>query len=295
MCARYSLRLQRHIRIRPVCLISFSLGAQVLHLLVRGGGSGLEDGFAPLAAVSPQGSHQVEETLVAVPDSSGGRPTGKVGPSLLAADLSNLEGEAQRVLTAGADFIHLDVMDGNYVRGAFSFGPMVVQSLRSHLPHAFLDVHLYVTDPGRYVEELAEAGATRLTFHFEAVTNHKEIVARARSLGLLVGLALAPSTPVDEQVLSLARFFDSILVLTVSPGFGGQAFMPEVLPKLEKLRAAFPGKALEVDGGVNAETVVLAAAAGANEAVAGTAVFRSADPASLIRHMRSHLAGSKRS
>lgn len=208
---------------------------------------------------------------------------------MLAADLANLGREARRVLRAGADFLHLDLCDGNWVPGAFSFGPMVVKALRSHLPRAFLDVHLYVTDPASYVAELAAAGATRFTFHIEAVQAPEALVTHARSLGMLVGLALAPDTPVDARVLGVAALCDAVLVLTVHPGFGGQAFMPEMLPKLRRLREAFPGKALEVDGGINAETVALAAAAGANEAVAGTAVFRSKHPAALIRHMQQSL------
>lgn len=220
-------------------------------------------------------------------------PVARVGPSVLAADLANLAGEAQRALAAGADYLHLDVFDGNWVQGAFSFGPMVVKALRAHVPGAFLDVHLCVVDPDRYVEELAAAGADRVTFHYEATSSPKRLAVRIRSLGIQAGLALAPDTPASPEVLDAARYAELVLAMTVSPGFGGQGFMTEVLPKVRQLRAAFPGKAIEVDGGVNTQTGQLAGAAGASEAVAGTAVFRADDPAAVIQGIRNGLfAGS---
>jgi len=212
-----------------------------------------------------------------------------VGPSLLAGDLANLSGEALRVVEAGADYVHLDVFDGNWIPGAFSFGPMVVKALRRHVPTAYLDAHLCVTGPGRYAEALAEAGANRFTFHVEAVDDPVGLAEHVRALGMEVGLALAPSTQLTPELLEIVPFFDVVLIMTVEPGFGGQAFLPEVLPKLARLRERFPGKALEVDGGVTAETAGLAARAGASEAVAGTAVFRAADPAAVIRLLRRSL------
>mmetsp|Transcript_92333 Transcript_92333/g.214560 ORF Transcript_92333/g.214560 Transcript_92333/m.214560 type:complete len:308 (+) Transcript_92333:19-942(+) len=219
------------------------------------------------------------------------RPPAKVGPSLLAGDLANLAGEAQRAMHAGADFLHLDIFDGHWIRGAFTFGPMVVKALRAHVPTALLDAHLCVTGPERYVEALAEAGVDRFTFHVEAVEDPQALAKHVHALGMQAGLALAPSTPLDEDILALVPSFDVVLVMTVQPGFGGQHFLPEVLPKLAKLRSAFPGKALEVDGGVSPRTVKMAAAAGANEAVAGTAVFRADDPVVVIQQLREGLEG----
>jgi len=208
---------------------------------------------------------------------------------LLAGDLSAIAKEAAWAVRAGADFVHLDIFDGNWVPGAFTFGPMVVKALRKHVPKAFLDVHLCVTKPEQYVEELASAGVDRVTAHIEALKDPAATAAHIHSLGMLAGLALSPQTPVDSKVLELARHFDVVLVMTVPPGFGGQSFMMEVLPKVSQLRAAFPSKALEVDGGVNSETIVLAAAAGASEVVAGTAVFKANRPRRVIREMREHL------
>mmetsp|Transcript_18688 Transcript_18688/g.51280 ORF Transcript_18688/g.51280 Transcript_18688/m.51280 type:complete len:314 (-) Transcript_18688:60-1001(-) len=236
-------------------------------------------------AVEPRGdTGPPEESLV--------RPSPRVGPSVLASDLANLAGESQRAIAAGADFLHLDIFDGNWIPGAFSFGPMVVKSLRAHVPSAFLDAHLCVMEPARYVEELAQAGVNRFTFHIEAVSEPQALAARVRSLGMQVGLAIAPATPVDSRVLAVAPFFDVVLVMTVSPGFGGQKFLPNMLPKVKLLRATFPGKPIEVDGGINEQTVDVAAAAGASEAVAGTAVFTAEDPARVILHLRRSLARS---
>jgi len=203
--------------------------------------------------------------------------------------LSNIAAETQRMVSAGADFVHLDIFDGHWIRGAFTFGPMVVKALRARVPGAFLDAHLCVTEPARYIEELADAGADRFTFHVEAVPDPRAVARRVRAAGMKVGLALSPDTPAKGRVMDLAAHFDVVLVMTVRPGFGGQAFMPEVLSKVRELRSAFPDLPIEVDGGVNAETISLAAAAGASEAVAGTAVFRAEDPAATIRDLRERL------
>ncbi|CAK9093905.1 unnamed protein product [Durusdinium trenchii] len=222
----------------------------------------------------------------------GPAPKVRVGPSVLAGDLSMLAKETRRVLRAGADFVHLDVFDGNWVKGAFTFGPMVVKALRAHEPSAYLDVHLCVTQPAQYLEELAKAGASRVLLHFEALGSvhvAKAAAQLAHQLGLEVGLALAPQTSVSREVLEAAEGFDVVLCMTVPPGFGGQAFMPEVLPKLRELRETFPGKSLEVDGGVTVRTAALAAAAGANEAVAGSAVFGAKDLRKSIRELRNSL------
>eukprot|EP00933_Yihiella_yeosuensis_P033825 TRINITY_DN2744_c4_g1_i1.p1 TRINITY_DN2744_c4_g1~~TRINITY_DN2744_c4_g1_i1.p1 ORF type:complete len:315 (+),score=64.24 TRINITY_DN2744_c4_g1_i1:70-945(+) len=233
---------------------------------------------AALMMRSPVGSVDVDDD-----------PPLRVGPSILAGDLANIGNDAKRVVRAGADYIHLDVFDGNWIPGAFTFGPLVVKALRSYVPKAFLDAHLCVTNPERYIEEMAEAGVNRVTLHFEAMSDAVSAAKRAHSMGMEVGLAIAPKTPIDEEVLKLVEYFDVVLVMTVLPGFGGQQFMTEMLPKVSKLRAAFPHKAIEVDGGVNEQTAVLAAAAGANEAVAGTSVFRAKNVRKAIRALRKSL------
>lgn len=157
---------------------------------------------------------------------------------------------------------------------------------------AFLDAHLCVTEPARYIEELADAGADRFTFHFEAVDDPARVAAGVHAAGMEAGLALSPNTTVNEHILALASHFDVVNIMTVHPGFGGQAFMQEVLPKITELREAFPSLPIEVDGGVNEHTVELAAAAGASEVVAGTSVFRAKDPAAMIRELRQKLVHS---
>lgn len=213
----------------------------------------------------------------------------RVGPSVLAGDLSDISGEAQKVVQAGADYVHLDVFDGNWIPGAFTFGPMVIKALQRHVPGAFLDVHLCVTNPVQYLRELAQIGVSRVTVHIEAIRDPAAVAEQGRSLGLSMGLAIAPSTPATAQLLQVAQFFDLILVMTVPPGFGGQAFMPEVLPKVEALRARYPEKAVEVDGGVNVQTARLAGKAGANEAVAGTSVFKAQNVLRAIQDLRRSL------
>ncbi|CAL1148208.1 unnamed protein product [Cladocopium goreaui] len=223
-------------------------------------------------------------------------PQVRVGPSVLAGDLAMLATETRRALRAGADFVHLDVFDGNWIKGAFTFGPMVVRALRRHEPKAYLDVHLCVTQPAQYLDELAKAGASRVLLHFEALDRSpavaKAAAQLAHQLGMEVGLALAPQTHLDSDVLEAAESFDAVLAMTVTPGFGGQAFMHEVLPKVHQLREAFPHKSLEVDGGITVRTAALAAAAGANEAVAGTAVFGAKDLRRAIRDLRKSLERS---
>ncbi|CAE7226187.1 unnamed protein product [Symbiodinium natans] len=218
----------------------------------------------------------------------------RVGPSVLAGDLSNLAFETHRVIRAGADYVHLDMFDGNWIKGAFTFGPMVVKAIRHHEPLAYLDVHLCVLHPEQYLEEMKNAGASRVTLHFEALSDSRAAAERAHGLGLEVGLALAPETFLDESLLSVAELFDAVLVMTVPPGFGGQAFMPEMLPKIRRLREAFPTKALEVDGGVTPTTAAMAAAAGANEAVAGSSVFHSHSLRRAIRELRHSLEQGQR-
>ena len=250
--------------------------------------------FIWLLGVLPTWQPETVETMVTSASplrvSAGGSQQGslsalpiRVGPSVLAGDLSKLAFETRRVIRAGADYIHLDMFDGNWVQGAFTFGPMVVKALRDHEPRAYFDVHLCVMRPEEYLEEMKHIGVSRVTLHFEATRDPGAAANRAHGLGLEIGLALAPETQVDEKLLSIAELFDVVLVMTVPPGFGGQSFMPEMLPKLRQLREVFPTKALEVDGGVTPTTAALAAAAGANEAVAGSSVFHSRNLRRAIR------------
>ena len=213
----------------------------------------------------------------------------RTSPSILAADFANLEREIRRAEAAGADYIHIDVMDGIFVPN-ISIGVPVVASVRkvTELP---LDVHLMITRPGRYVDAFCDAGADILTLHVEADTEGeiRDALRRTRAHGVRPSLSVKPGTPA-EALLPFLPLCGMVLVMTVEPGFGGQKFMADMLPKVTALRqeidAHFPGCELEVDGGVNAQTAQLCTQAGADVLVAGSAFFGAADPAALIREIK---------
>mmetsp|Transcript_37265 Transcript_37265/g.49117 ORF Transcript_37265/g.49117 Transcript_37265/m.49117 type:complete len:294 (-) Transcript_37265:473-1354(-) len=215
----------------------------------------------------------------------------KIGPSILAADMSRMAAEAQRILDCGADYIHLDVFDGHFCEN-LTFGPPVVKCLRGHVKDAILSVHLSVTHPDRWIDAMADAGADVFTFHIEAEGDPAAIIKKIKVSGMLAGCAVAPSTPV-EQVLPYAQDLDLILLMTVEPGFGGQNFQYKVLEKVKKLRELYPELILEVDGGLNLETVPVAAGAGANWFVSGTTIFNAANPSKVIADFRSKISSSQ--
>jgi ribulose-phosphate 3-epimerase len=214
----------------------------------------------------------------------------RINPSILAADFANLESEVARVSTA--DLVHVDVMDNHFVPN-LTFGLQMVTALQrvSPLP---LDVHLMIDDPARWAPGYAEAGAFSVTFHVEATDRPIELARTLRSLGARAGIALKPGTSADPY-LDILTEFDQVLVMTVEPGFGGQAFMEATMPKLAGLRAAADGTGadvwLQVDGGIDLDTIVIAREAGADTFVAGSAIFRSVDPASRIEELRAAADG----
>ena len=217
-------------------------------------------------------------------------PTIKIAPSILSADFTRLGDEVRQALDGGAEYIHVDVMDGVFVPN-ISIGVPVVKSLRRAFPGAFLDVHLMITRPVRYVDAFADAGASLLTFHVEAdePENIGAAIAAAKSRNLGVCLSVKPKTPA-ESLAPWLDLLDMILVMTVEPGFGGQSFMFDQLPKIRELRGEIKRHGfscdLEVDGGIAPDTAPLAVEAGANVLVAGSAVFGKADRAAAIRELR---------
>lgn len=213
----------------------------------------------------------------------------KIAPSVLAADLANLGAEVEQIRLGGADFVHFDVMDGCFVPN-ISMGVPVLRSLRK-ATDLFLDVHLMIDRPLRYVDAFCKAGADLVNFHVEADTEENLLLAieKARALGKKTGVTLKPATPA-EAILPYLPLVDLVLVMTVEPGFGGQSFMFDQLPKVTRVReladAIHPDCEVEVDGGVDAETAPLCIRAGASVLVAGSSVFGKADRAAAIRALR---------
>ena len=212
----------------------------------------------------------------------------RINPSILAADFVNLERDLGSIATA--DLVHVDVMD-NHFGPNLTFGPQMVGRIQDVSPIP-LDVHLMIDDPDRWAPGYAELGAFSVTFHAEAAADPVALARRLRAIGARAGIALKPGTPVDGDVVLLAEF-DQGLVMIVEPGFGGQSFMVETMPKLRSLREAVEARGLDVwlqvDGGITEETIVTAAENGADTFVAGSSVFRG-EPAERIAGLRAAVA-----
>ena len=213
----------------------------------------------------------------------------KIAPSILSADFAALGEAIARVETGGADQLHVDVMDGRFVPN-ITIGPLVVAAIRTRtrLP---LDVHLMIVEPERYLAEFARAGADSLTVHAEACPHLSRTLAQIRELGARAGVALNPSTP-PEVLEYVLDDLDLVLVMSVNPGFGGQAFIPSAYAKIRRLRAMLGARPVEVsvDGGVKLEHVGPLAEEGVSVVVAGSAIFQAADPAEMVKNMRSAAA-----
>ncbi len=222
-------------------------------------------------------------------------PAALIAPSILAADFSRLGEEVRAVDAAGADWIHVDVMDGRFVPN-ISFGPDVVRAIRRNTQKP-INLHLMIVEPERYLETFVEAGADHLLVQAEpgSTIHLHRVLSRIRELGRKAGVVLDPATPPElvEYVLPLC---DVILVMTVNPGFGGQAFLPDMLPKIRRLRTMCLDRGLspviEVDGGQGPDTVARAVAAGATALVAGSSIFHTPDYAAAIRGLREAAAGA---
>jgi ribulose-phosphate 3-epimerase len=214
-----------------------------------------------------------------------------IAPSILSADFSRLGEEIQAVIEAGADWIHLDVMDGHFVPN-ITIGPPVIQSLRKLTDLPF-DVHLMITQPERYLEDFAAAGANVISVHAEVSPHLHRTLTEIRRLGCQAGVVLNPSTP-PEAIEYVLEDVDMVLLMTVNPGFGGQKFISAVVPKLVKLRQAIDklhlAITIEVDGGVNLDTIKTLAKAGADIYVAGSAIFGEPDYKATITAMRELIA-----
>ena len=214
----------------------------------------------------------------------------KVAASILSADFANLHKDCTRLLEAGADVMHFDVMDGHFVPN-ISYGAPVLTCLHAALPDVFYDVHLMISDPARYAADFAKAGADLITFHLEAVPDTvEEVIAAIRATGCQVGISIRPGTPV-EAVFPYLGVVDLILVMSVEPGFGGQKFLPTTPARIAAIRAERArlgcNTLIEVDGGINTVTGPQCIEAGVDWLVAGNSLFRAEAPAAVVRVLHS--------
>lgn len=211
-------------------------------------------------------------------------PDIKIAPSILASDFSSLGEEVESVISAGADMIHFDVMDGHFVPN-ITIGPPVVASLRRHCTVP-MDVHLMIADPDAYAESFVHAGADRISFHIEAAQHPHRLIRKIHELGCEAGIVLNPGTS-HEEIEYVVGLVDMVLVMTVNPGFGGQEFIPEMIEKIQCVREMLGDRDLQVDGGIDDRTAREVVEAGANVLVAGSYIFGSTSYSEAIDRLKS--------
>ncbi|KAA1468725.1 ribulose-phosphate 3-epimerase [Dentipellis sp. KUC8613] len=212
-------------------------------------------------------------------------PRAIISPSVLASDFGQLNAECKRMIKGGAEWLHMDVMDGHFVPN-ITMGAPILACVSKGVPGIFMDCHMMVAQPEKWVKDIAEAGGALYCFHIEATTDPVSLIHLIHEHKMRAGVAISPDTPSTAISDEVGEFADMLLVMTVYPGRGGQKFIERCVPKVAELRARFPDKDIEVDGGVGPKTIDVCANAGSNVIVAGTAIFGAAEPEQVIAGLK---------
>jgi len=212
-------------------------------------------------------------------------PPAIIAPSVLASDFGQLTAECKRMIIGGAQWLHMDVMDGHFVPN-ITMGAPILSCVHKGVPGIFMDCHMMVSQPEKWVDDIADAGGAMYCFHLEAANNPLPIIESIHKRNMKAGVAISPDTPSTAITDEVANAADMLLVMTVYPGRGGQKFLDRCVSKVAELRARFPLKDIEVDGGVSPKTIDVCAEAGSNVIVAGTAIFGADNPTGVIEHLK---------